>query len=183
MDQRTQRIGRRPSVLVVGDALDAAPFLVGPDEIHELDQRHLSFEAHDAVELGNQLKRVLEAEAREMATDGEVAGHAIVPKIAGELGKAADVELEDQREADDHGIVAPDHGEDLVEVDLEIHDLYEMAAAPERGSEITQAQILLLLETDEHDSVRGRVAARRLCLLLICVVTGCRHGGSPPRLS
>ena len=115
-----------------------------------------------------------------MTANGEMAGDAIVPEIASELGEAADVELEDDRESDDHGIVAPDHGEDLVEVDLEIHDLYEMAAAPERGSEITQAQILLLLETDEHDSVRGRVAARQRHLVLICVVAGRRHGGSPP---
>ena len=148
----------------MGDALDAAPLLAGAHQIDQLDQGHLALEAHDAIDLGNQLQRMLVAEAREMPADGEMAVDAVLTEIAREIGEAADVELEDEGEAHHHRIHPADDVEYLAEVDLEIDDLNEMSAASERRSQIAQAQILLILKADQHDALGGLLAGLHPCL-------------------
>ena len=73
-----------------------------------------------------------------MPADGEMAVDAVLAEIAGEIGEAADIELEDEGEADHHRIHPADDVEYLAEVDLEIDDLNEMSAASERRSRIAR---------------------------------------------
>ena len=46
----------------------------------------------------------------------------------------------------------------LAGVDLEIDDLDGISAASERRRQIAQAEILLLLKTDQHDALGGLLA-------------------------
>ena len=79
------------------------PIAPEAEAIDELEQGDLALELHDAVELGNELECLLWAQAGEVTADGEVTLHAGRPQIARERLEAMHVELEDQREADEHG--------------------------------------------------------------------------------
>src|SRR4029077_10231419 len=145
-------------------------------------QGHLALEAHDAVDLGNQLQRMLVAEAGKMPADGEMAVDAVLPEISGQIGEAADVELEDEGEAHHHRIHPADDVEDLAELHLEIDDLDKMAAASEGRSQIAQAQILLILKADEHHALGGCLAGLRpKGFFRMRVIAGRLHGSTPFR--
>ena len=72
--------------------------------VDELEQGQLALEAHDAVELRDERQRLFRAEAREVAAHREVAVDAVHPQVLGQPLEPMDVELEDQREADEHGL-------------------------------------------------------------------------------
>jgi hypothetical protein len=132
----------------IGDAGDIVPLTVRAQPIGHLEQGRFAFEAHDAVELRQQLDRELVAEAREMATHREMARDPVVTEVADQCAEPIDIELKDQGKADQDRIQRLRCGQDLLAFLLEIKNLDAIALAPQRGREITETQIRLLLEAD-----------------------------------
>src|SRR4030095_11517973 len=148
-NERTE-LSRDHSVacVAVGDSDDAAPVPASAEEIDHLHDRHLTFEARDTVEFGNNLKCVLVAETREVPAHREMAGDTVVAQVADERGKTIDVELKDEREANQDGVERLGGFEDLLALLLEIKHLDSITAFAQGGGEIAEAEIGLLLETD-----------------------------------
>ena len=135
----------------VADPLDVPPVLPEPDPVAQLEQRELALEARDAVELRNERERLLGAQAREVAADREVAVDAARPQVSGQLLEPVDVELEDQREADDDRVEALDRAEDLLVRLLDVDHLDVVADRFERGRQVAEAEIALALEPHQDD--------------------------------
>src|ERR1700753_2652177 len=95
---------------------------------------------------------MLIGQAGKMTVDGEMAVDSVRPQIADQFTETVDVELEDEREADDDRRLPLYDFQDRAVILLEIDDSHLPALAPKRGGEVAEAQILLFLESDQHDA-------------------------------
>ena len=85
--------------LPINDAHDIAPVISIAQSINHFQQRRFAFETHQAVDSRNQFHCVLIAEAREMAAHRKMARDAVIAQITDESVEDFDVELKDQRKA------------------------------------------------------------------------------------
>jgi hypothetical protein len=98
-----------------------------------------------------------------VSTHGEVAVDAGVAEHADDLPVLENVELKDEREADDHRVGLHGSGDDLIGRGFDVTDDDVVSVLAECGREISQAKIALMLEADQKDGARG-VASYRGCL-------------------
>src|SRR6185437_15219987 len=144
-----------PVLCAVGDAGDGAPVEAVADDVGEFEQGHLTFEADDAVELGDHVEGLDVGEAGEVSAHGEVAAHAGVAQHADDALVLQNVELEDEREADDQRIGLDGSADDLIQRSLDVTDDDGVTVLAQGGREIAEAEVALVLEADEEDAARG----------------------------
>ena len=186
VDQRAQRrADDAAGVVAPRKPRDAAPLAAGAQHIGELQQRHLALEAHDTVELGDHLQGRLPAEAREMTANRQVAGDAALAQCAHELGKARQIELKDQRQADHERPLMPRRRQDLLALGVEVVDEHAVAEAAQCRRQVPQAEILLVLIANQHNRARrvARASARGRKILADQSVKGGHRALPRDRLS
>lgn len=157
IDQGTHRSCLHAIALAECDALHGLPLASGSDAIRQFQERHFPLEANHAVEFGEELKIVAGAEAGEMSAHGEVAADACLAQQTDEAAVLGDVELEDQREADDHRVEPDRSADDLFRLCFDVANDDRVAMLPESGRQIADAEIALVLKPDQQDGT-GRVA-------------------------
>jgi hypothetical protein len=86
-----------------------------------------------------------------MPSDREVTGDTICAQIPSELLEPADVELEDQGEAEEHRVRPANDVEHRRGVGLEIHQLHAVPLSGQRCREISDPEVALTLEAHEHN--------------------------------
>ena len=156
--QRAGLVGDDLAIPPPHHALDGAPVPAGAQRLDHLQERGLALIANHAVQLGHRDQRLLVAEARVVAAHGEMAVDARLAQHVDQRAVAADVELEDQREADQHRVGAPHRLEHHFRRLLDVDDLDREAGLTQRRSQVAEAEIALPLETYEHDgALRRRV--------------------------
>src|SRR5215469_8313260 len=96
-----------------------------------------------------------------MAADREMARNAIVAQIADQCSELWQVELEDQREADDQRIARLRLREDIRRIALEVEDGHCIAVLAQRGRQIAEPKVLLINKADQNDRARGVARAPR----------------------
>src|SRR5262245_33780445 len=79
-----------------------------------------------------------------------MAGDPVIAEVANQIAKLMDVELKDQREADENRVVRSRCAQDFCRVFLEIKNHYAVPLLPKRRGQVTQPQVSLMLEADEH---------------------------------
>lgn len=131
------------------DASNVPPLLARAEKIHQLEKGQLSFEPHDAVEFRDQLQSGLIAETGEVPAHGVVAVDAAVAQVADESTEAVDVELKDQRKADEDRLERPHRFQDVRVVLLEIEHLDPIAVTAQRRRQVAEAEILLVAESNQ----------------------------------
>src|ERR1041385_7820274 len=89
-----------------------------------------------------------------MSAHGEMAGNTVPAQIACHLFKMLNIELEDQGEADHHGIEFLRRPQDFFPGLLEIEDFSAIAMASQRRGQVPQAKIGLFLKSDQHHWTR-----------------------------
>src|SRR5262249_12077748 len=104
------------------------------------------------------------------------------------LGKAGQVELKDQRQADQERPLMPCRSHDLLTLGVEVEDEHAIAEAAQCRRQVPQAEILLVLVADQHDRARhvARPPARRREIFADQAVEGGhralpRTAAQPPR--
>jgi hypothetical protein len=132
----------------VGKARNGAKIAASAEHVSKLEQGLLALETHDAVELGNVFDRLGIAERRKMAADGEMAVDSSVPQGTDQTREARQVELEDQRKADDQWVARASNAQDVLGVRLEIKHDDPVSVSPKHRREIAKAQIFLVQEAD-----------------------------------
>ncbi len=90
-----------------------------------------------------------------MPADREVTPHTVLAKVVGEIPEFANVELKDQREADEHGIALADRREDDRAILLEVEDRHRVPVLAKDRREVPEAEICLDLESNEDDVASG----------------------------
>ena len=123
----------------VGQARNVTKIAACAEHVGKLEQGLLALETHDAVELGNVFERFGIAERRKMAAYGEMTIDAAIPEGAHKTREARQVELEDERKADDQRIARASDAQDILGVRLEIHHNDLIAISPQHRREVAKA--------------------------------------------
>src|SRR6185437_12661095 len=152
-----------PVLCAVGDAGHGVPVEAVADDVGEFEESHLAFEADDAVELRDHVEGLDVAEAGEVSTHGEVAFDAGVAEHADDALVLENVELEDEREADDDRVGLDGSGDDLIERSLDVTDYDGVTVLAQGGREVSETEVALMLEADQKDGPGG-VAHYGSCL-------------------
>jgi hypothetical protein len=114
--------------------------------------------------------------AREMAADREVARDAGLAQGLGDRREALDVELEDQREADDDRLQPNHRLDERVGLGLEVEHLDPVAELAQRRREVADAEVALAQKADQDDRP-GRIAPAEPRLGHVRRDDGNRKGG------
>jgi hypothetical protein len=154
MNEGAQRAADDTVRALVRESRDVMKIAARAEHVSEFEQRLLALEAHDAVELGNVFDRLGVAERGKMATDGEVTVDPAISHDTDQTREARQVELEDERKADDQRVARARDAQDVFGVRLEVHDDDLVAVSPQHRREIAQAQIFLVQEADQKDRPR-----------------------------
>src|SRR3974390_3585439 len=85
---------------------------------------------------------------REMAVDTGVA------KLADQAAKLFDIELKDEREADDHRVAFQRGSYDFRSRRFEVARNHAITSLPQGRSQIAHAEISLMLKADQHHGAR-----------------------------
>src|SRR6185437_16083690 len=130
----------------ISKARNGAKIAARAEHVSELEQGLLALEAHDAVKFGNVSDRLGVAQRRKMSADGEMTVDAALPQHRDQTREARQVELEDQRKADDQRVAGASDSENVFRVGLEVeHDDF-VPISPQHRREIAKAQIFLVQE-------------------------------------
>ena len=131
------------------------PVPAGADDIGKFEEGHLAFETGYAIEAGNHIERLDMTQAGEVTAHDEMTGDACITQLSDDKVVLQYVELEDEREAYDHGTDRFGGLDDEIWVGLDIADDDTVSMAPQGGSEIAEAEVSLVLEADKQDGTGG----------------------------
>ena len=101
LDEAANRALAHGTIVQVCDPRDFMPVLARAETTDEVNQRELSFVAHDTVELRQFSQRVFVTQARVMTAHREMTPDSGLPQMRRDAAKLRQEELKDQREADD----------------------------------------------------------------------------------
>ncbi len=131
-------VNERPQIVAdnavgrgVCEARDFAEITVRAQCVRKLEQGLLALEADHAVQPRDVLDRFTIAEGRKMAANGEMTVDATVPKGPHQTREARQVELEDERKADDQWVARASNPQDLVPFGFEVENNHLITIPPQ----------------------------------------------------
>lgn len=84
-----------------------------------------------------------------MPSHGHVAREAMLTQVPNHIAKAIDIELKDQREANENGIKLLCCSQDLLQVLFKVQSFHGIAMLPQDGRKIAEAEVSLVLKADQ----------------------------------
>src|SRR5215470_3658177 len=157
VDQGPQRSGHTLLAVSVRYTMDSPPVTSSSDRVGQLQQGHLAFESHDAVEARDQLQGFDVTEAREMPAHGEMTSDTCSAQPLDERPELMDIELKDQRKAYDEGIDVLGRPHNQIRIRLEVAGHHGITVGSKRGCQVAKTEVALVLESDQQNG-SGRIA-------------------------